>query len=463
MMAHHKRHPITYRARLGATRQGILVAAEVDVLADGGAYSSTSIPVLANAMLFSTGPYRIPNVCVSGKVVYTHNLPCGAMRGFGALQGNFCAEMQMTHLADALGMDPVELRARNLVTQDDSLPNGARLPEGAMAAELCLQEAASASGWKRIESPHTGTWHAPVRREAPGSRRVHGIGFACGWKNVGLGAGVPDAAETVIELYGGAQIENVLIRNASADVGQGVQTVMAQIAASVLQVRIEQIHFAGSDTLNSPPSGTSSASRLTLMVGNSVLLAAQDALRAWRDREERPAIGRGVYEAFPTHPQHATPPGELTHYSLGYTAGCAKVEVDLDTGQVTLLSYTSALDAGKAINPCQVEGQTHGGLTQAIGWTLTENLVQREGRLLSNDLTTYLIPTSVDIPKRIKVILLETADPMGPFGARGIGELPMLTVAPAILAAIRDACGAWLDQVPALAEDVWRKLSAMKP
>jgi CO/xanthine dehydrogenase Mo-binding subunit len=130
---------------------------------------------------------------------------------------------------------------------------------------------------------------------------------------------------------------------------------------------------------------------------------------------------------------------------------------------VILLSYTTALDAGKAINPCQVEVQTHGGLVQAIGWTLTENLVQRKGRLLSNDLTTYLIPTSVDVPEHIKVILLETADPLGPFGARGIGELPMLTVAPAILAAIRDACGAWLDQVPVLAEDVWRKLRAMKP
>lgn len=470
LVAHHKRHPVTFNARLGATRQGILTAAQVEVLADGGAYISTSMPVLANAMLFSTGPYEIPNVAVHGRAVYTNKPPCGAMRGFGALQGNFCAEMQMSHLAEQLRIDPVELRARNLLTQGSRLPNGGLLPQGVEGARRCLEAAAQAGGWEHTAAgawePGDQDWrdgraagrHAAHGRTAhPVDAPLRGRSFACGWKNVGLGGGVPDLGETIIELHGGTDIEKVLIRNAAADVGQGIQNLTAQIAAHVLGVPMEKVRFSGADTAAAPNSGTSSASRLTVMVGNATLQAARQALQAWK-QEERPAIGRGVYHAPDTHSIDRTAPGQYTHYSLGYTAAVVEVEVDPHTGEVRVVKIISALDAGKAINPQQVQGQTYGGIVMALGWTLTEKLVIEGGHIRSDDFSTYLMPTFLDTPPEIQCIIVETPDPHGPFGARGIGELPMLTIAPAILSAIHDATGAWLDYLPVMGEDIWRTL-----
>lgn len=445
LIGHHKRHPVIFNARLGATRGGRLVAAEVDVLADGGAYISTSMPVLSNAMLFCTGPYDIPNVSVRGRVVYTNNPPCGAMRGFGALQGNFCAEMQIAHMAEALKMDPVTLRALNLVGPGSRLPNGGLLPPGIEGARRCLEAAAPA-----FQAAEAG----PERRD---STLLRGRGFACGWKNVGLGGGVPDAGRTIVELHGGRSIERVLIRNAAADVGQGVQNLTAQIAAHILNVPVSIVEFSGADTAAAPDSGTASASRLTVMVGNATLHAAHQALNAWQ-QEDRPAIGRGEYLAPETQPLDQTAPDKHTHYSLGYTAASVQVEIDSLTGEVRVLDIASALDAGKAINPTQVEGQTHGGIIMALGWTLTEKLVVERGILTSNDFSTYLIPTFADRPLRLRCTIVETPDAHGPFGARGIGELPMLTIAPAILSAIHDATGVWINHTPVFSEDIWKAL-----
>jgi CO/xanthine dehydrogenase Mo-binding subunit len=453
LVAHHKRHPMRFKARLGATRDGKLTAASVEVLADGGAFISTSMPVLSNAVLFSTGPYSIPNTSLHGKVVYTNNVPAGAMRGFGALQGNFCAEMQMNKLADALGSDPVELRLRNLITQDGQLPNSSPLPKGAQGALLTLQKVAEAAGWKQTQQG----WQPPEKNGSNNGRRVRGLGFACGWKNNGLGCGTPDACEVILECFGAEQIEKAVLHAAGAEVGQGTRTVMTQIAADALGLLPGQIEIIGSDTTLCPPAGTSSASRMTMMAGNAVLKAARAALEAWKN-EERPAVGFGHYDAPLTTPISERKPGLRTHYSLGYTAGCAEVEVDLDTGEINLLSFISALDAGKAVNPQQVEGQAHGGLTQAIGWTLMEKFIQENGRLKTKDFATYLMPTILDGPENMHVILVETPDEHGPYGARGIGELPMLTAAPAILAAVYDAARVWVDRVPARAEDVWEQL-----
>jgi CO/xanthine dehydrogenase Mo-binding subunit len=417
------------------------------------------MPVLSNAMLFCTGPYEIPHVCVRGKVAYTNNPPCGAMRGFGALQGNFCAEMQMAHLAEALGIDPVELRARNLVTPAARLPNGGLLPDGAEGAGRCLETAALASGWQK--SPAGWQRQGNTAPQKPGSKPAeqrHGRSFTCGWKNVGLGGGVPDLAETLIELRGDSAIEQVFIRNAAADVGQGVQNLTAQIAAHILDVPLEIIRFSGADTAQAPNSGTASASRLTVMVGNATLQAARQALLAWQ-HEERPAIGRGIYSAPDTSPLDRTAPNQYTHFSLGYTAAAVDVEVDTRTGEVRVQSIVSALDAGKAINPRQVEGQTYGGIVMALGWTLTEKLVIEQGRLVSNNFATYLMPTLLDTPTEMRCMIVETPDPHGPFGARGIGELPMLTIAPAVLSAIHDATGIWLDHTPVTGEDVWKALT----
>jgi CO/xanthine dehydrogenase Mo-binding subunit len=457
LIAHHKRHPIRFKARLGATHDGKLTAASVEVLADGGAYISTSMPVLSNAVLFSTGPYNIPNMLLHGMVVYTNNIPSGAMRGFGALQGNFCAEMQMNKLAVALGIDPVELRARNLITQDGCLPNGSPLPKGAEGALLTLLQAAKASGWKL--SP--GGWKRAEEYETNSGRRVRGIGFACGWKNNGLGCGTHDASEVIIELHGNSRIDKVVLHSAGAEVGQGTLTAMTQIAADAIGVLPRQVVIVGADTAKSPPSGTASASRLTMMAGNAVLKAAGIAMQAW-ENEERPAVGHAHYDAPQTTPLEGLQPGTRTHYSLGFTAGCAEVEVDLDTGEINLLHYTSALDAGKAVNPQQVEGQALGGLTQAIGWTLMEKFIQEEGLVKTSEFSTYLIPTTLDMPESMNILVVETPDEHGPFGARGVGELPMLTPAPAILAAVYDAAGVWLDHVPSRAEDVWKEMKREK-
>ncbi len=453
LIAHHKRHPMHFKARLGATRDGTLTAASVEVVADGGAYISTSMPVLSNAVLFSTGPYNIPNTSLHGIVVYTNNIPCGAMRGFGALQGNFCAEMQMNKLADALDMDPVELRMRNLITPDGQLPNSSPLPKGAQGAMQTLQKAAIAGGWNLTPQG----WQSPHRTGTHNNRRVRGLGFACGWKNNGLGCGTPDSCEVIIECFGAEQIEKVLLHAAGAEVGQGTRTIMTQITADALGLLPDQIEIIGSDTTLCPPAGTSSASRMTMMAGNAVLKAAKAALQAWNN-EERPAVGFGHYDAPLTTPIKEGQSGKQTHYSLGYTAGCAEVEVDLDTGEINLLSFTSALDAGKAVNPQQVEGQAQGGLTQAIGWTLMEKFIQENGQVKTKDFATYIVPTILDVPKNMKIILVETPDEHGPYGARGIGELPMLTAAPAILSAVHNAVGIWVDHVPARAEDVWGKL-----
>lgn len=456
LIGHHKRHPVIFKARLGATRQGRLVAAEVKVLADGGAYISTSMPVLSNAMLFCTGPYDIPHVAVHGRVVYTNNPPCGAMRGFGALQGNFCAEMQLAHLAEALNMDPVALRERNLVRDGSRLPNGGLLPAGVEGAQRCLQAARKA--WQPgAATPRHKSQISHPAPPAESNRWLRGQGFACGWKNVGLGGGVPDAARTIIELHGGRSIERVLIRSAAADVGQGVQNLTAQIAAHILDVPLSAIEFSGSDTALAPDTGTSSASRLTVMVGNATLHAARQALQSWR-QEDRPAFGRGEYHAPETRPLDHAGSGDRTHYSLGYTAASVQVEVDAQTGEVRVLEILSALDAGKAINPVQVEGQTYGGILMALGWTLTERLVVERGLLLSGDFSTYLMPTFADTPTRMRCIVIETPDGHGPFGARGIGELPMLTIAPAIVSAIHAATGVWLNHTPVFSEDIWKAL-----
>ncbi len=252
LIAHHKRHPMHFKARLGATRDGTLTAASVEVVADGGAYISTSMPVLSNAVLFSTGPYNIPNTSLHGIVVYTNNIPCGAMRGFGALQGNFCAEMQMNKLADALDMDPVELRMRNLITPDGQLPNSSPLPKGAQGAMQTLQKAAIAGGWNLTPQ---GWQSLPIE---PG-RTI--IGVSADWDLPADGKIMAWAAAHRIPVKlsssasGQSKLKRVLLHAAGAEVGQGTRTIMTQITADALGLLPDQIEIIGSDTTLCPPAG----------------------------------------------------------------------------------------------------------------------------------------------------------------------------------------------------------------
>ncbi|MGB9800102.1 MAG: xanthine dehydrogenase family protein molybdopterin-binding subunit [Thermanaerothrix sp.] len=451
IIGHHKRHPYYIRAKWGANREGKVIAAEVELIADGGAYAYTSTKVLGNATLLCTGAYNIPNVKVDSYAVYTNNIPTGAFRGFGGPQAIFAAESQMNKLAEALGMDPVEIRMRNLLDEGDLLSVGTPLPKGVSIKQV-VETCALAAGWEKTEQG----WQRPTGyvwqvEGSPNLRRA--IGFACGFKNVGFSFGAPENCWAIIELEGGAEIEKATLYHAGADVGQGAHTVFVQMAAEALGVPIEKVSLVASDTAYTLNSGSASASRMTFMAGNAIRGAAKLALEKWRN-EERPA--RAVYQYRPpkTTPLDPETGKSEPNFAYGYVAEAVEVEVDLETGQARLVNVWCADDVGKAVNPQQVQGQIEGAVVQAAGYALLENFITQEGQVLTKTLSTYLIPTVLDIPEQIESLIVEIPDPIGPWGARGMAEMPYLPLAPAISAALRQATGRWYDAFPYTPERV---------
>ncbi len=459
IIGHHKRHPFVLRTRWGARKDGKLVAAEVEMVADGGAYAYTSTKVLANATLMCTGPYVIPNVKVDAYAVYTNNLPNGAFRGFGGPQGLFAAESQMNKLAELLGIDPVEIRQRNLLREGDLLSVGTPLPKGVSIVQV-VEHAAKAAGWE----PTSQGWARKngLGYAVPGHPNLRrGVGIACGYKNVGFSFGAPELSVATIEIQGNADIERVVLYHAAAEVGQGSHTVLAQMAAEAVNVPFEKVELVASDTASSRTSGSVSASRMTFMAGNSIRGAAAAALEKWKN-EERPAIATYEYRPPRTTPFDPQTGKSEPNFSYGYVAEAAEVEVDVETGQVRLLDLYCADDVGRSINPQLVQGQVEGAVVQAAGYALLENLVQKDGYTLSNTFSTYLIPTVLDIPEKVESLVLEYADPIGPFGARGMGEMPFLPLVPAVTAAVHAATGVWIDEFPLTPERVLQHLSKSK-
>jgi CO/xanthine dehydrogenase Mo-binding subunit len=446
IVGHGKRHPMTLRAKWSATRAGKLVAAEMEIIADAGAYLFTSNKVLGNTTIVCAGPYSIPNVKVDTYAVYTNNIPTCAFRGFGAPQGNFVAEMQMNKLADALGMDPVEFRLRNALREGDTLSVGTPPPPPVSIAQV-IQAAAEKFDW-----------NDQVKRQKDTTSVVHrGIGFAAGFKNVGFSFGYQENCWARIELYGEIEIERAVVHHAGADVGQGAHTVMTQMAAEALGVPLDRVTLVASDTATMGNSGSTSASRMTFMAGNAIRGAAQVALEKWR-AEERPAIGEYKYLAPPTTPFDKETGYSTPNFAYAYSAQAVEVEVDAETGFVRLRRVVAADDVGKAINPQMIEGQIEGGVVMAQGYALQENFQMKDGRVLTDQLSTYLIPTVLDVPDAVESVIVEVPDPRGPWGARGLGELPFLPLAPAMLAAIHDATGVWLDELPATPEKIVKVL-----
>ncbi len=448
IIGHHKRHPYHIHAKWGATRDGKIQAAEVRLVADGGAYAYTSTKVLGNATLMCTGPYEIPNVKVDSYAVYTNHIPAGAFRGFGGPQGAFAAEMQVNHLADELGIDPVEIRLRNVLKEGSLLSVGTPLPEG-----VSIEKVVEVCG-KVFHQLKTG----PLVTSMSSSNEIrYGKGFACAFKNVGFSFGAPEQCWATVELQGGEKIERAVVRHAGADVGQGAHTVFAQMAAEMLELPLERIELILSDTALTDDSGSSSASRMTFMAGNAIRGACQLALEKWR-AEERPAIGKFQYR-----PPKTTPYDPLTgkaepNFAYGYVAQAVSVAVDMETGQVRLLEVASANDVGRAINPQLVRGQIEGAIAQAAGYVLMENFIQDGGQVQTRHLSTYLIPTVLDVPERVEPLILEYPDPIGPWGARGMAEMPFLPLAPAVVAAVHDALGIWFHEFPLIPERVLRGL-----
>lgn len=448
IIGHCKRHPMTLRARWGATREGKLVAAEVRVVADGGAYCYTTNKVLGNVTVTCTGPYEIPNISVDVDGVYTNNVPSGAFRGFGAPQGILAAETQMNRLADALGIDPVELRMRNLLREGSPTAMGTPLPGGVGLVDV-TERCALAAGWV-----HDGSgWHRPAvpQPELPLRR---GVGIAVAFKNVGFSFGYQENCWAKVELRGDTQIEEATVFIGSAEVGQGTHTVIRQMAADALGLETERVRLVAADTATSPgSSGSVSSSRMTLMAGGALRGAAEEALRHWRE-EERPAVAEHTYLAPQTTPFDPETGHGVPNLAYGYVAEAVEAEVDTETGQVRVLRVVCADDVGRAVNPQQVTGQIEGGVAQGLGWAICESFVTAGGHVLTPNLSTYLIPTIADMPERIESILVENPDPRVAWGIRGMGEMPLIPLAPALIAALHDATGAWFGRLPLTGERV---------
>jgi CO/xanthine dehydrogenase Mo-binding subunit len=468
---HHKRHAMWLHHKWGATRDGKLVAAEVRIVADGGAYCYTTNKVLGNTFSSCIGPYEIPNVKADIDGAYTNNLPGGAFRGFGAPQALFAAEMQVNKLAEALDMDPVELRLKNLLRQGSLNAQDTTLPGGVSLIQV-TERCALAAGWTKTDrgwqKPQAGSKEYGVWSTEQGTRNTQyvsrpGLGLAAGYKNVGYSFGYQENCWVKIELRGGVEIEKAVVYIGTAEVGQGAHTVICQMAAEALNVPLDRVRLVASDTASSPRSaGSVSASRMTFMAGNAIRGAAQEALQHWQG-EERPAVGEYTYlapqsTAVDPHTGHGTP-----NFAYGYVAEAVEVEVDLETGELHIVRVICADDVGKAVNPQQVEGQIEGGVVQALGWATSENFITDGGHVRTPDFSTYLIPTLGDVPDQVESIIVEWPDPRGPWGVRGMGEMPFLPLAPALAAAVHDATGVWIDQLPLTPERVWRALRAPSP
>ena len=466
---HVHRHPARMTYRHHATRDGDLVKVEARLVLDGGAYASSSTAVIANATCFSTGPYRVPNAAVDGWVVRTNNPPCGAMRGFGAVQVCFAHEAQMDKLAAALGMDPVALRLRNALEPGDELITGQVITgtapvreviEAAVAHHLPVETGPAAADDTMLLPGGAG-----LTAERDDIRR--GVGFAVGFKNLMYSEGYDDASTAAVRLEVGADgAPLATVHCAAAEVGQGFVTLAQQIVRSELGV--DHVLLRQADTAIGS-AGSTSASRQTWMSGGAVQLAAQ----AVREALEERAAGRGAsfdavalvdlladgpVEAVRTHHHPPTDPLDEhgqgnAHVSFAFAAHRAVVDVDPDLGLVRVVQIATGQDVGRALNPRSVVGQIEGGIAQGLGLAVMEEIVVDDGVIRNPSFTDYLIPTALDMPA-VAATLIEQPEPGAPFGAKGVGEPPTISSTPAIVAAIRAATGLDLTRVPVRPQDI---------
>jgi CO/xanthine dehydrogenase Mo-binding subunit len=452
MISHNKRHPFRYRCKWGARKDGTITAIQTEVVGDGGAYASTSEEVTKIATLFSNGAYRVENLHVDGYVVYTNNVPCGAFRGFGAPQAHWCAENMINRLAKALEIDPVELRRINGYREGDIEASQQPIPPGVSFIE-CLDRCVE-------ELTAQGLQLGPQAVDPAKPHLRRGVGIAAGIKNVGYSFGYPEQSTATVEIHGNGDIEYAVVRAGVAEVGQGTHTALRQIAAETLGISFEQVRMVTDDSSETPNAGSVSASRMTLMGGRAIHEASKAALERWND-EERPAIATVQYRPPATTPLDPQTGAGQPNYCYGYVAQAAEVEVNTLTGQVQVLSLISVHDVGKAINRQLVEAQIEGCLAQALGYSLLEHFQVRDGLILTPHFSNYLLPTTLDMPAKVTPVILELADPNGPFGARGMAEMALVPLAPAIAMAIHEATGAWLTEQPMTPERVLKAIEQL--
>ena len=454
IVGHHKRHRGRVHTRWAAAVDGQILGVEAEGYLDAGAYNYTSNKVLGNLHLSVSGAYVIPNARIDSRAVYTNAPPGGAFRGFGGPQGTFVAEMQMNKLAELARIDPVEIRRRNILADGSLGITGTEMPAGVSLGEV-VEACADEANWSEpLPEPRAASVFNSLAPSTKALRR--GRGFACAYKNIGFSFGFPERSEATIVLHEddgslGADTEfpaSAELFLAGADVGQGAHTAFLQMTAEATSVPAEAIEARFSDTATSGDSGSASASRLTWMTGNAILGAAEEAAKSWLNGD-RPAIGEFRYVPPPTEgldPDGLQP--TTPNFAYGYVAEAVDLSVDIETGHIVVHDVVCVVDVGRVVNHALVVGQVEGAVIQAHGYALSENLQVVNGRILNPRFSGYLIPGIVDIPEQVRSVLLEIPDPRGPFGLRGMAEMPFIPYAPAITAALHDATGVWFDNFP---------------
>jgi xanthine dehydrogenase molybdenum-binding subunit len=455
------------RLKTGAKRDGTLMAVQAELYGDGGAYASLSDKVMTRASTHATGPYVVPNAKIDCYVMYTNNPPSGAFRGFGVTQSAFAVEQNMDLVADALGMDPVEFRRKNAQRVGTTTATGQVLRDsvGLIQTLDCVNHDIRSRG-----EPFRWSW-----REG---NRAYAWGIACAYKNTGLGGGAPDRATAEVEVYPDSRAE---VRTSSADMGQGLSVVLAQITAEELGMPVERVHVLLSDTDLTPDGGPTTASRQTYVSGNAArhaaitmrealaavaaerMGAAPDRLRfeggqvrcngstvaigevvGWMQEQGQEARVRYAYDAPETQPLGT---GGDMHVAFSYATQAALVEVDLETGGVKVLTVVAANDVGRAINPKTLEGQVEGGITMGLGNCLTEEYIVEDGVPWSSVFARYKIPSIKHTPEIVSYVV-EEPTAQGPYGAKGVGELTSINTTPAIANAIHRATGVRVYRIP---------------
>jgi CO/xanthine dehydrogenase Mo-binding subunit len=472
------RHPYRIRAKSGAKRDGTLVAREVNIIVDCGAYGDDSPGVMGFSLLMARGPYRIPNVRATGQLYYTNKIRFGAFRGFGNPQVSFATEIQIDEIAEKIGMDALDLRLKNATRKGDSWVGGGPVHSDGFAS--CLKAVRESAEWDRRSTLVA----------SPGTRRS--LGLACSSHISGL-------------LSTGAIIRvledgTVVLNTGAVDIGQGSDTVLSQICADSLQIPIDRVIIGSPDTDSSPYNWGTTASRVTYMVGRAIVTAAAEVEKKLKahaadifecspedltlrpggkigivgipDRELSfqdlslrahwavggPVMGSAslMYDQKTIDPKRTVAKG-VPFPQIGvfsFSAIICDVEIDEATGKTTVREAWSACDVGKAINPGSVEGQIQGGFVQGLGFALCEEVVWEGAKIANPSLMDYKVPTTLDASPKIHALLVEDPEPDGPFGAKGIGEIPICAVAPAIVNGIAGACGCRLRQLPATPERV---------
>lgn len=478
LIFHPKRHATQIRVKIGAKRDGTLTAVETELYGDSGAYASLGEKVMTRATTHSAGPYEVPHVKADCYAMYTNNPPAGAFRGFGVTQSAFAVESMMDMLAEKLGLDAVELRRRNLL-RVGSVTNTGQVLRESVGLERCLALVTAEIDRQRAQP-------APA---LPAHRR-RAWGLAVGYKNTGLGGGAPDKSAAEVELYTDGTAE---VRTSSAEIGQGLVSVLQLIVAEELALPHERVKVLVMDTDLTPDGGPTTASRQTFVTGNAARLAAQTLRQAvastLAEKYDQPPERIRFEEGLARVNGHSVPLGEAAqlmrglglepkatyeywapktqplgtggdmHFAFSFAAQAAEVEVDLETGEVQVLQLVAGHDIGRAINPLALQGQIEGGMLMGLGAAITEAFIVEDGRVVTDYLARYKMPSIKHAPK-ITSFIVEEASGDGPYGAKGVGEIASIPTLAAITNAVYNACGVRLHTLPVDQDALLRALKA---